>query len=69
MFTSSYFKPKLNVMDNQAMKRTKMFLTNKDFILQFVEPHNHCANKAECASLLLRSQQLKETSPSSCGID
>jgi hypothetical protein len=43
------FKPKLNVMDNQATKHIKKILTNNKCKLQLVEPHNHCVNAAERA--------------------
>jgi hypothetical protein len=43
------FKPKLNVMDNQATKHIKQSLTEEEFKLQLIEPHNHCLNTAECA--------------------
>jgi hypothetical protein len=43
------FKPKLNVMDNQATKQIKIFLTEEDCKLQLVEPHNHRVNAAERA--------------------
>ncbi len=38
------FKPKLNIMDNQAMKHIKQFLTEEECKLQLVEPHNHRIN-------------------------
>ncbi len=41
------FKPKLNVMDNQATKHIKQFLTEKDCKLQVVKPHNHQVNAAK----------------------
>ena len=43
------FKPKLNVMDNQATKHIKQFLTENECKLQLVEPHNHRVNAAERA--------------------
>jgi hypothetical protein len=43
------FKPKLNVMDNQAMKHIKNFLTKAECQLQLVEPHNHRVNAAKQA--------------------
>ena len=46
---SKGFKPKLNVMDNQATKYIKQFLTEEDCELQLVEPHNHRVNAAERA--------------------
>jgi hypothetical protein len=43
------FKPKLNVMDNQATKHIKQFLTENECKLQLVEPHNYRVNAAERA--------------------
>ncbi len=43
------YKPKMNVMDNQATKYIKQFLTKKECKLQVVEPHNHRVNAAERA--------------------
>jgi hypothetical protein len=43
------FKPKLNVMDNQATKHIKQFLNKNKCKLQLVEPHNHRVNAAERA--------------------
>jgi hypothetical protein len=43
------YKPKMNVMDNQATKYIKKFLTKKECDLQLVEPHNHRVNAAERA--------------------
>jgi hypothetical protein len=48
------FKLKLNIMDNQATKHIKQFLTENEYKLQLVEPHNHRVNAAECA---IRPQQ------------
>ena len=42
-------KVKLNVMDNQATKHIKKFLTEEQCKLQLVEPHNHRMNAAERA--------------------
>jgi hypothetical protein len=47
--TSKGFKPKLNVMDNQATNHFKQFLTKQDCRLQLVELHNHRVNMAEQA--------------------
>jgi hypothetical protein len=49
LLTTKNFKPKLNVMSNQAKKHIKTFLTNNNCKLQLVEPHNHCINAAERA--------------------
>ncbi len=46
---SKGFTPKLNVMDNQAMKVIKAYLTTQQVSLQLVEPHNHRVNAAEHA--------------------
>ncbi len=43
------YKPRLNVMDNQATKHIKQFLTKEECKLQLVEPHNHRFNAAKCA--------------------
>ena len=42
-------KPKINVMDNQATKTIKTYLTPQQVTLQLVEPHNHRVNAAERA--------------------
>jgi hypothetical protein len=47
--TEKGFKPKLNVMDNQATRQIKTFLTQENCELQLVEPHNHRVNAAERA--------------------
>ena len=39
--TAKGFKPKINIMDNQATKHIKKILTDKQCKLQLVEPHNH----------------------------
>jgi hypothetical protein len=41
------FKPKLNIMDNQASKHIKQLLSENGCKLQLVEPHNHRVNAAE----------------------
>ncbi len=41
-------KPKVNLMDNQATKYIKQFLTKKECQLHLVEPHIHQVNAAEC---------------------
>ena len=46
---SKGFTPKLNVMDNQATKVIKAYLTPRAVALQLVEPHNHRVNAAERA--------------------
>ena len=47
--TARGFKPKLNIMDNQATKYIREFLTEEECRLQLVEPHNHRVNAAERA--------------------
>jgi hypothetical protein len=42
-------KPKLNVMNNQATKVIKAYLTPQQVSLQLVKPHNHCVNAVERA--------------------
>jgi hypothetical protein len=49
MLTKKGFKPKLNVMDNQATKYIKQYLDENKCRLQLVEPHNHHVNAAEQA--------------------
>jgi hypothetical protein len=48
------FKPKLNVMNNQATKHIKKICTDNECKLQLVEPHNHRMNAAECAIQTLK---------------
>jgi hypothetical protein len=38
----------MDMMDNQATKYIKKFLTKKECELQVVKPHNHRVNTAEC---------------------
>jgi hypothetical protein len=47
--TAKGFKPRMNIMDNQATKHIKKFLTEQQFKLQLVKPHNHRMNVAERA--------------------
>jgi hypothetical protein len=47
--TSKGYKPKINIMNNQATKHIKAFLTEQQCQLQLVEPHNHQMNAAERA--------------------
>ncbi len=49
VLTKKGFKPKSNIMDNQATKHIKKFLTENDCKVQVVEPHNHRVNAAERA--------------------
>ena len=46
MLKVNSFKPKLNIMDNQATKHIKTYCTKNKCKLQLVEPHNHCVNAA-----------------------
>jgi hypothetical protein len=46
---SKGFKPRLNIMDNQATEHIETFLTKNNCKLQLVELHNHCINMAEHA--------------------
>ena len=43
------YKPKMNVIDNQATKYIKKFHTKKECDLHVVEPHNHSINVTERA--------------------
>ncbi len=43
------FKLKFNIMDNQATKYIKQFLTKEECKLQLVKPHNHRLNAAKQA--------------------
>jgi hypothetical protein len=45
--TAKGIKVKLNVMDNQATKHIKKFITEEQCKLQLVEPHNHRMNAAK----------------------
>ena len=45
--TSKGFKLKLNVMDNQAIKHIKQYLSENECKLQLIEPHNHRVNTEE----------------------
>jgi hypothetical protein len=47
--TSKGFKPKINIMDNQATKQIKAFLMEQQCKLQLVDPHNHRMNAVERA--------------------
>jgi hypothetical protein len=49
LLTNKGYSVKLNVMDNQATKYIKKFLTAHECKLQLVEPHNHRVNAAERA--------------------
>ncbi len=49
MLEANGYKPKMTVMDNQATKYIKQFLTKKECALQVVELQNHRVNAAERA--------------------
>jgi hypothetical protein len=53
---SKGFKPKVNVMDNQATKAIKAYLTPQQVTLPLVEPHNHRVNAAERAIQTFKNQ-------------
>ncbi len=53
---SKGFKPKVNVMDNQATKAIKAYLTPQQVMLQLVEPHYHRVNAAEQAIQTFKNQ-------------
>jgi hypothetical protein len=53
---SKEFKPKVNMMDNQATKAIKADLTLQQETLQLVEPHNHRVNAAERAIQTFKNQ-------------
>ncbi len=46
---SKGFKPEINIIDNQATKHIKPFLTKQQCKLQLIEPHNHRMNDVERA--------------------
>ncbi len=46
---SKGYIPKINVMDNQATKAIKLYLTPQQCCLQLVKPGNHHVNAAELA--------------------
>jgi hypothetical protein len=48
VLTAKGLKPKINIMDNQATKHIKTFLTEQQCKMQLVEPHNHQMNAAKC---------------------
>jgi hypothetical protein len=50
------FKPKVNVMDNQATKAIKAYLTPQQVTLQLAEPHNHRVNATEQAIQTCKNQ-------------
>ncbi len=46
-FTSNGLNPKINIMDNQAIKHIKAFLTEQQCKLQLIKLHSHRMNAAE----------------------
>jgi hypothetical protein len=53
---SKGFKRKVNMMDHQATKAIKAYLTPQQVTLQLVEPHNHRVNAAERAIQTFKNQ-------------
>ncbi len=53
--TAKEYKPQVNIMDNQATKHIKKFLTENKCKLQVVEPHNHHVNAAKWANLTFKA--------------
>lgn len=49
MLKKSYIQPKLHIMDNEASKTLKTFITNNNTEYQLVEPYNCQVNAAERA--------------------
>jgi hypothetical protein len=49
MLKAKGVKPKLNILDNQATKHIKKYLTENECKLQLVEPHKHRVNAAKRA--------------------
>jgi hypothetical protein len=60
------YKPKMNVMDNQATKFIKKFLTKKECDLQVVEPHNHHVNAAERAIQIFKDAFIAALATTDC---
>jgi hypothetical protein len=52
--TSKGYKPKVKIMDNQATKHIKAFLTEQQCQLQLVKPHNHRLNASKRAIQTLK---------------
>jgi hypothetical protein len=53
---SKGFKPNVNMMDNQATKAIKAYLTPQQVTLQLVEPHNHRVNATEQSTQTFKNQ-------------
>ena len=54
--TIKQFKPKLHIMDNECSKQIKTFIQEQGTKIQFVEPHIHRVNAAECAIQTFKNQ-------------
>jgi hypothetical protein len=73
--TAKGLKPKLNIMDNQATKHIKQFLSENKYKLQLIKPHNHKVNAADVPFRHLKMHSLQplppptSTSPCNCGIN
>jgi hypothetical protein len=53
---SKGYAPKIKIMDNQATKAIKSYLTPQQCCLQLVEPGNHCVNATEQAIQTFKNQ-------------
>ena len=49
------YKPKLNIMDNEASTAMKRYIKNANVNYQLVEPNNHRVNAAECAICMFKN--------------
>ncbi len=56
---SKGYTPKINVMDNQATKTIKLYLTPQQCCLQLVEPGNHRVNATEWAIKTFKNQFIR----------
>ena len=52
---SCNYKPKLNIMDNEASTAVKRYITNANVNYQLVEPNNHRVNTSEGAICTFRN--------------
>jgi hypothetical protein len=50
------YKPMVNVMDNQATKVIKAYLTQQQVSLQLIDPHSHHINAVEWAIQTFKNQ-------------
>ena len=62
------FKPKLNVMDNQAKKHIKTFLTEEECKLLLIVPHNHRVNAAERAIQTFKDAFILALATTNCDV-